>query len=112
MTTTDHQIGWHITGVFDPDTGVQFAYTVGLVDHGLPELHIWNQPTDDDPGAGWRLSMRDMQASLNHVGAQLVAGERAIGDRWSTTVDNGLTNHPVASRRAARARRGRRVRRR
>jgi hypothetical protein len=92
MSTTDHQIGWHVTGVFDPDSGVVFAYTVGLVDHGVPELHIWNQPTDGaDPGAGWRLSMRDMHGTLNHVGAALVDGERAIGDQWSTTMDNGLT---------------------
>lgn len=43
---------WLVQEVFDPDvTGQDFSYTIGLHDHGLPELHMWASPTDgDDPG--------------------------------------------------------------
>lgn len=61
---------WEVIAVFghDADQGSDFAYTVGLADRGLPELHVACRPSEgDDPGHDWRFSMRDMERLLNDV---------------------------------------------
>ncbi|CAN5584486.1 hypothetical protein BH23ACT3_BH23ACT3_18980 [soil metagenome] len=69
-----------------------FAYTSGLVAHGLPELHLWGRPPDGhDPGADWRWSQHDMGRLLNDAARQLIAGSLTVGDRWSDTYDGGCT---------------------
>ena len=56
---------WQVTAVFDPEGGGRdFAYSVGLTDRGLPELHLWARPSlGDDPGADWKLSRGTASAS-------------------------------------------------
>ncbi|GAA2147213.1 hypothetical protein GCM10009844_24220 [Nocardioides koreensis] len=46
---------WQVQAVFDPDgEGGDFAYTIGLRERGLPELHLWARPTlGEDPGHDW-----------------------------------------------------------
>lgn len=84
---------WEVVCVTDPDgLGADFAYTVGLVRHGVPELHMWARPPDGhDPGADWKWSARDLMSILNHVGRQWLVGEIGLGDEWSEAVDQGLS---------------------
>ena len=46
---------WMVQSVFDPDgEGHDFAYTIGLFESGLPELHLWARPSlGEDPGEDW-----------------------------------------------------------
>lgn len=69
-------VDWNVIVQYDPDRrGQDFAYTVGLHDHGLPELYLWAQPTDgDDPGAGWILGELDLKVRLHEFGSELIAG--------------------------------------
>jgi hypothetical protein len=86
-------IFWQVTAVFDPDgTGQDFAYTVGLGDRGLPELHMWARPTHgDDVGADFKLSHTDMGHLLNQFAAEWVAGDLQVGDTRTIEVDAGAT---------------------
>jgi hypothetical protein len=88
-----HAIDWKITAIHDPsDENQEFAYTVGLAKHGLPELHVWARPPDgDDPAGDWALSSRDMGMVLNRFGQQLVDGEVSAGSEVVETMDLGLT---------------------
>jgi hypothetical protein len=83
---------WDVISVFDPDgTGSDFAYTVGLADHNVSELHVWARPTDGtDVGLDFKLSPRDMQALLNRCALQLLDGELTAGSRFTETFDGGL----------------------
>jgi hypothetical protein len=83
---------WRVQAVFDPDElGGDFAYTIGLVERGLPELHIWARPPDgDDPGEDWKLSARDCAYVLNACTERLIAGRLAVGDTWTESYDGGL----------------------
>ena len=83
---------WQVTAVFDPEgEGRDFAYTVGLFDRGLPELHLWARPSlGDDPGADWMFSPQDCFIILNELAWQLVDGELAVGDGWERPYDDGL----------------------
>ncbi|MGH3332607.1 MAG: hypothetical protein ACRDPJ_15020, partial [Nocardioidaceae bacterium] len=67
---------WKVQVVFDPDgNGHDFAYTIGLFDHGLPELHMYARPSfGEDPGADWRFSFRDCCGVMNELASMLVRG--------------------------------------
>lgn len=84
---------WIVQAVFDPDEPWRdFAYTIGLVDKGLPELHIRCQPSlGEDAAPDWRLSQSDMCAVLNELGARLGRGSLSVGDEWTSEYDMGLT---------------------
>lgn len=86
-------IDWEVVCVSDPaGLGADFAYTAGLARRGVPELHIWARPPDgDDPGADWKWSPRDLTAILDRLAQRLLAGDLDVGDRWSDTVDHGLS---------------------
>lgn len=83
---------WIVQAVFDPDgEGSDFAYTIGLADLGLPELHIWARPSlGDDPGLDWRFTPRDLCGILNLLGRMLVSGELGVGSTLRRSVDGGL----------------------
>ena len=83
---------WQVQAVFDPDgTGGDFAYTIGLFDLGLPELHIWARPSlGEDPGADWLLSMSDRRHVLNELGQLLVEGRLDVGSTMTREYDAGL----------------------
>lgn len=83
---------WQVQSVFDPDGGgSDFAYTIGLHDLGLPELHLWGRPDrGDDPGDDWLLSPHDRCHLLNELAWKLV--DRTLGVGWHDTreYDDGL----------------------
>lgn len=81
-----------IISVFDPDgEGGDFAYTVGLADRGLPELHVWARPGEgSDPGLDWMLSPRDRHALLMEFAEDLVAGRITVGSERTHVYDDGL----------------------
>ena len=83
---------WQVTAVFDPEgEGQDFAYTVGLHERGLPELHMWGRPSlGDDPGADWMFSPHDCCRILNESAWQLIDGELAVGDSWEHPYDGGM----------------------
>jgi hypothetical protein len=82
---------WEVTAVFDPHgDGQDFAYTVGLSDRGLPELHLWARPSlGEDPGADWMFSPHDCVHILNELAWRLIDGDVAIGDDWERPFDDG-----------------------
>lgn len=84
---------WKVQVVFDPDGGgADFAYTIGLHDRGLPELHVWARPDrGEDPGADWMLSTQDRCRLLNQLAARLVHGDLGVGSELSEKVDGGHT---------------------
>lgn len=81
-----------IISVFDPEgTGGDFAYTVGLADRGLPELHIWARPSEgEDPGFDWMLSDRDRHGLLMDFAEDLVAGRVRVSSERTHVYDDGL----------------------
>lgn len=83
---------WQVLAVFDPDGGgADFAYTVGLAERGLPELHIWARPTDGlDPGEDWALSDRDRCGLLNEFAYELLGGRLHVGQRIEKEFDGGM----------------------
>ncbi|HET7326767.1 MAG TPA: hypothetical protein VFJ14_05705 [Nocardioidaceae bacterium] len=83
---------WRVQSVFDPDgTGKDFAYTIGLHERGLPELHIWARPSlGEDPGLDWMFSNRDRTGVLNELAGLLVAGRLSIGSEVTREYDEGL----------------------
>jgi hypothetical protein len=89
--TTRHP-DWVVQTVFDPDGGgYDFAYTIGLHERGLPELHVWARPpSGDDPGEDWMLSPSDRCVLLNQVAWRLVDGEVRVGSEWEASYDDGL----------------------
>lgn len=82
---------WVVQTVFDPDGGGHdFAYTVGLHDRGLPELHVWARPDrGTDPGEDWVLSMRDRTSLLNDLAWRLIDGDVGVGSEWQDDFDGG-----------------------
>jgi len=90
MTHCDHLC--QIISVFDPDgTGRDFAYTVGLADRGLPELHLWARPSEgEDPGFDWMLSDRDRHGVLLDFAEDLAAGRVSVGSTRTHVYDDGL----------------------
>ncbi|WP_159081282.1 hypothetical protein [Nocardioides sediminis] len=78
--------------MFDPHgNGADFAYTIGLHDRGLPELHLWARPDrGPDPGEDWMLSHHDRTELLNELARRLVDGALAVGDTWSERFDAGV----------------------
>jgi hypothetical protein len=83
---------WQVQAVFDPDgTGKDFAYTIGLYDKGLPELHVWARPSlGEDPGHDWVLSVRDRTYLLNELAQLLVEGRLEVGSTLTREYDAGL----------------------
>lgn len=84
---------WQVLGVFDPDgTGQDFAYTIGLAERGLPELHLTARPTHgDDPGVDWLLSMNDRCSILNEFAFDLIEGRLRLGAEFERLVDGDRT---------------------
>jgi hypothetical protein len=82
---------WQVQAVFDPDGGGKdFAYTIGLFEAGLPELHLWSRPTEgDDPGLDWKLSMRDSCVLLNEFARRLIDGSLGVGSTIRRDLDDG-----------------------
>lgn len=93
MTTNDSlRPTWSVQAVFEPDSTYAFAYTIGMQDLGLPELHLTNYPTEGrDVGVDWHLSIHDLGSLLNHLGSQLMLGEVHIGDELDLQMDGGAT---------------------
>lgn len=83
---------WQVQSVFDPDcTGKDFAYTIGLHERGLPELHIWARPSlGEDPGHDWMFSNRDRCEVLNELAAMAVEGRLPVGSEVTREYDSGL----------------------
>jgi hypothetical protein len=83
---------WRVQSVFDPDgTGKDFAYTIGLYDRGLPELHVWARPSlGEDPGHDWLLSPNDRAHLLNELAQLLVDGGLEVGTTLTREYDAGL----------------------
>src|SRR4051794_30350028 len=83
---------WRVQSGFDPDgTGKDFAYTIGLFDIGLPELHLWARPSlGEDPGEDWLPSVNDRTHVLNELAQLLVEGQLDIGTTVTREYDAGL----------------------
>ena len=84
---------WQVQAVYDdPDgTGQDFAYTIGLFERGLPELHIWARPSlGEDPGHDWKFSARDQCLALNELAWMLVEGSLGVGSEVTREYDGGL----------------------
>lgn len=83
---------WQVLAVFhNEDDSRDFAYTVGLADHGLPEVHMWARPNaGEDPGHDWRFSSRDAAAILNELAWRLIDGRVRPGDTYSRRFDAGM----------------------
>jgi hypothetical protein len=83
---------WQVIGVLDHEgEGREFAYTVGLAERGLPELHVASRPSlGEDPGADWHFSISDLGGILNHVAWRLADGRLRTGDTWEDELDAGL----------------------
>jgi hypothetical protein len=83
---------WQVQSVFDPDgEGYDFAYTIGIHDRGLPELHIWGRPPlGEDPGEDWMFSPSDRCRVLNELAWKLIDGDIAVGSQWEEQYDAGL----------------------
>src|SRR4051812_8879462 len=75
---------WQVQSVFDPEgEGHDSAYTIGLHERALPELHIWGRPPlGDDPGEDWMFSPSDRCRILNELAWKLIDEEIGVGDRW------------------------------
>lgn len=80
--TDDRHPFWIVQGVFDPDGGgADFAYTIGLHERGVPELHVWARPAlGDDPGEDWKFSLNDMTRLLNEFAWDWMAAKLKVGD--------------------------------
>lgn len=83
---------WQVLAVFhNDDDSRDFAYTVGLADHGLPEVHMWARPNaGEDPGHDWRFSSHDAAVILNELAWRLIDGRIAPGDTYSQRFDAGM----------------------
>jgi hypothetical protein len=88
----DRRPDWTVQVVYDPDgDGADFAYTTGLHDRGLPELHLWARPDRGvDPGEDWMLSPHDRTMLLNALAWRLIDGTLAVGDTWNERFDAGV----------------------
>ena len=83
---------WRVQTVYDPEgLGRDFAYTVGLAERGVPELHLWARPSlGEDPGADWNLSLLDAARMLNGVAWRLLDGDLPVGATWEHEYDAGF----------------------
>jgi hypothetical protein len=88
----DRHPTWMVQGVFDPEVrGQDFSYTIGLFDLGLPELHLWANPTEGgDPGEDWGFSMKDRCRILNELAFALIDGKLDVGSAVERLYDDGL----------------------
>lgn len=86
------QPSWQVLAVFhNEDDSRDFAYTVGLAERGLPEVHMWARPSaGDDPGHDWRFSSHDAAVILNELAWRLIDGRVAPGDSYSQRFDAGM----------------------
>lgn len=93
------KLPWMVMAVFDPDgNGGDFAYTVGLAELGIAELHLWARPTDGhDPGADFCLSSQDMGYLLNQWASEHLDGDLDVGSTFTIDFDGGAAKgHFVA----------------
>lgn len=83
---------WQVLAVFhNEDDSRDFAYTVGLAERGLPEVHMWARPSaGEDPGHDWRFSSHDAAVILNELAWRLIDGRIAPGDTYSQRFDAGM----------------------
>ena len=83
---------WRVQTVYDPEgLGRDFAYTVGLAERGVPELHLWARPSlGEDPGADWNLSLLDAARILNEAAWRLLEGDLPVGATWEHEYDAGF----------------------
>ncbi|MFI5623853.1 hypothetical protein ACIA03_10325 [Nocardioides sp. NPDC051685] len=83
---------WQVLAVFhNEDDSRDFAYTVGLAELGLPEVHMWARPdAGEDPGHDWRFSPHDAAVILNELAWRLIDGRVAPGDTYSRRFDAGM----------------------
>ncbi|GAB3766203.1 hypothetical protein GCM10027600_15830 [Nocardioides ginsengisegetis] len=83
---------WIVQSVFcNERPWTDFAYTIGLADRGVAELHLRCQPSlGDDPAPDWRFSAQDMCRILNEIAFRLLEGRVAVGDSWTHEYDDGL----------------------
>ncbi|KRF17007.1 hypothetical protein ASG90_06635 [Nocardioides sp. Soil797] len=88
----DRRPFWTVFSIFDPEgEGSDFAYTAGLAERGLPELHMWSRPSlGSDPGDDWKFSRSDNCRILNELAWRLLDGKLEVGDTWSQQYDDGL----------------------
>ncbi|NGN93075.1 DUF4262 domain-containing protein [Nocardioides sp. KC13] len=83
---------WQVLAVFhNEDDSRDFAYTLGLAERGLPEVHMWARPdAGEDPGHDWRFSPHDAAVILNELAWRLIDGRIAPGDTYSRRFDAGM----------------------
>ncbi|MGB3412467.1 MAG: hypothetical protein WBA45_14865 [Microthrixaceae bacterium] len=89
-----------VIAVFDPGgKGGDFAYTVGLANLGIAELHLWARPTHAcDPAADFCLSAQDMGHLLNNWAGQHLDGDLDVGSTFTFDFDDGAAKgHFTAS---------------
>ena len=86
-------VDWSVISVVDPEErGGAFAYTVGLAERGLCELHVWARPTHgQDPGLDFELSPRDMQHVLGRGAEGQVLGSFGPGSTFTIPFDGGTS---------------------
>ncbi|WP_170286169.1 hypothetical protein [Nocardioides rubriscoriae] len=82
---------WTVQSVFDPDgEGREFAYTIGLDELGLPELHLWGRPSlGEDPGEDWMFSPDDRCRILNELAWGVIDRTISVGTELVRTYDDG-----------------------
>jgi hypothetical protein len=83
---------WTVQFVFDDDALTEnFAYTVGLADRGLPELHIMAAPRQEFSDSPWVLSAQDCATQLNAFARLLIDGKLKVGRAFTNRYDGGAT---------------------
>lgn len=96
--TTTRTPFWQVQAVFDPDGGgSDFAYTIGLGERGMHELHAWARPTHGlDVGADYKLSPQDLCHLLNQFAWEWLDGRLRVGDTRSVELDDGLARMQIS----------------
>lgn len=86
-----HEPFWKVHAIFDTKgQGGDFAYTVGLHERGLPELHMWARPSEGlDPGEDWIFNHQERGMVLNELAQSVVDGEIGLGDTVVKEFDGG-----------------------
>ena len=86
------EVFWEVQFVFDDDALTDnFAYTVGLADRGLPELHIMAAPRQEFSDSPWVLSAQDCATQLNSFARLLIDGKLKVGRPIIDLYDGGAT---------------------
>ena len=85
---------WTVMGVLAEGDGLpEFSYTIGLHERGLPELFLWDRPSNgDDSGDNWSFHAHERGQMLNHWARQLIEGDLEPGMSWTEEMDLGLSS--------------------